>query len=335
MRVGDEEDDLAALARPPDLRDPVADPSAEVLRRLRRDVLQARLVLDRERLERDRAFEPRSRVLPRDHECLRLGNLVALRRRFLVAGDDLLGQLLAVRVNFVRLGDEHARLAVRPEVIEHRRGTIGRFTVRQKVLQGNDGGLVDRQDRALRRGIVGADRLDGVADELEADRLPGAGRVEVDHAAAHAELSGLVHRILPRVAGGGEKVAEIDRGDLLTGHEGQRCRLQMLRRADARQQAGGGSNDDPRRPGRQRMQRACARRSDVHVGREPAIGIDFVRRKGEHRSFSIGVRQTFERGDEEPHIAGHALDVAHRSARSAARDRGLPQRRHTSPWPPA
>ena len=108
VRVGDEEDDLAALARAPDLGDPVADPAAEVLRRLRRDVLQARLVLDRQRLERDRAFEPRRARPPRDDERLRLRHLVALRDRFLVAGDDLLGQLLAVRVHFVRLGDEHA-----------------------------------------------------------------------------------------------------------------------------------------------------------------------------------------------------------------------------------
>ena len=39
----------------------------------------------------------------------------------------------------------------------------------------------------------------------------GAGGIEVDDAAADAELAGLVDRILARIAGGGEPVAEIDR----------------------------------------------------------------------------------------------------------------------------
>ena len=43
--------------------------------------------------------------------------------------------------------------------------------------------------RSLRRRVVGAERLDGVADELEPDRPLVAGRVEVDDAAAHAELA--------------------------------------------------------------------------------------------------------------------------------------------------
>jgi hypothetical protein len=45
----------------------------------------------------------------------------------------------------------------------------------------------------------------------------GAGGIEVDDAAAHGELPGLVGRILRAVAGVGEPVAEIDRRDLVVG----------------------------------------------------------------------------------------------------------------------
>ena len=72
-----------------------------------------------------------------------------------------------------------------------------------------------RFDRSLRRRIVGAQRLDGVADELEADRLSRAGGIEVHDAAADAELAGLVGRILAGVAGLRQPIAKIDRRHLV------------------------------------------------------------------------------------------------------------------------
>ena len=85
--------------------------------------------------------------------------------------------------------------------------------------------LVDRFDRALRRGVVAAQRFDGVADELDADRRRVARGKDVDDAAAHGELAVLVGRILPREAGVDEQLGEIGRRDVL-------ARLEIERRAE-------------------------------------------------------------------------------------------------------
>ena len=100
--------------------------------------------------------------------------------------------------------------------------------------------------------------------------------------------------------------------------------------------------------GRQRVQRARARRGDVEVRREPAIRIDLVRRKRQDRPLDLGVRQAFERGEEEPDVDRLPLDVGvglARRARPAPRDAAtaansafaggvrpddLPARRHPS-----
>ena len=57
------------------------------------------------------------------------------------------------------------------------------------------------------------------------------------------------------------------------------------------------------------MQRPGAGRGDVEVRREPAIRIDFVRRERQHGSLDLGVRQPFERREEEPGVDGQLLDV--------------------------
>ena len=64
-----------------------------------------------------------------------------------------------------------------------------------------DRDAIERRERSLRGRVVPADRLDDVADELEADGLRFGGGIEVDDAAAHAELAVLVDRILRREAG--------------------------------------------------------------------------------------------------------------------------------------
>ena len=61
--------------------------------------------------------------------------------------------------------------------------------------------------------------LDGVADELEPDRLRFAGRKDVEDAAADGELAVLVGRIFAGEAGIDQQLAEIGRRDVLPGLE--------------------------------------------------------------------------------------------------------------------
>ena len=56
--------------------------------------------------------------------------------------------------------------------------------------------LIERGERSLRGRVVPPQRLDDVADELEADGLRFGGRVDVDDAAADDELAVLVDGIL-------------------------------------------------------------------------------------------------------------------------------------------
>src|SRR4029450_9736090 len=112
----------------------------------------------------------------------------------------------------VWLRHQHGRTSGGGQIVEDRRGSIRVIRVARKFGEWEDAGLSDGSDRSLRRGIVGADRLDGVADELEADRPFGARGVEINDAAADAELARLVNRVLSRVAGRREQIAEVEWG---------------------------------------------------------------------------------------------------------------------------
>ena len=80
------------------------------------------------------------------------------------------------------------------------------------------------------------DGFDRVADELDANRIVGAGRKPVDDAAADAELAVLVYRILAREAGIGEQVAKDDRIEVHARLQLDGGRLEIVRRAQTRQQ---------------------------------------------------------------------------------------------------
>ena len=221
------------------------------------------------------------------------------------------------------------------EVVDKRRAAIGRLFLRlvasafrrkiratlpcfrlrrkrisgQQLLQRDDVRLVDGLDGALGPRVVGAKRLDRVADELQADRLPRARGIEVHHAAADGELAGLVGRVLPRVAGVRQPIAEIDRGDVIAGAQSESGGLEPGGRAQARQERRGGRDHQPRGARAQRMKGAGARRRDVEVRRQAAIGIDLVRRERHHEVRGVGVRHAFEGRQEEPRVRGELLHV--------------------------
>ncbi len=83
----------------------------------------------------------------------------------------------------------------------------------------------------------------------------------------------------------------------------------MLRRADAREQSGGGRDDDARRSGVQRVQRPRARRRDVHVRRQAAIGVDLMRWERKEDPFGLRVREAFDGRHEETCVRREPLDL--------------------------
>src|SRR5206468_11843578 len=88
---------------------------------------------------------------------------------------------------------------------------------------GIDRRFVDRVQRALRKRREGADGLDLVAEELDAERFASRRREEVDQAAADCELAALVDTFYAFVSGEREFLGErLDR-DLTTCGERDRC----------------------------------------------------------------------------------------------------------------
>ena len=77
--------------------------------------------------------------------------------------------------------------------------------------------LVDRMEGALREGREGADALDLVAEELDAERLAPGGRVDVDDASAKRELASLLRLVDALVAGERERSASASIPGLVAG----------------------------------------------------------------------------------------------------------------------
>ena len=239
-------------------------------------------------------------------------SLVARHVRGGGAGDvfvallNLIEQLGRVRVDLVALRHDDARGAGARQVVEDRGAAI----VLQDVAQRDDRDLIDRRDRSLRRRIVGAQRLDRVADELEPHRVRFAGGKHVGDAAADREFPLLVGRIFAREAGVHQQLGEIDRRDVLSRLQGQRRRQHAVGGRDARQHGGGRGDHDARGALRDRVQRARPHRRDADVGRQAAIRIDFVRRKGQDRALNRRRRQPFERREEKRHVRAGFLEIA-------------------------
>ena len=136
-RVRDEDHRVAALAAATDLFYPILDPPREFNRRLTGDV-QSRFVFGkREGFERGRTLEPRRRRLPVDQQRVGRGCSLALLDGFRVAALNLLPDLLAVRLDFVRLRHKDQRPAVR-EIFEERGRPIELLVIGGQLLERYD-----------------------------------------------------------------------------------------------------------------------------------------------------------------------------------------------------
>ena len=280
-RVRDEDQRVAALAAAADLFDPVFQAAGELDRRLTGDVDRRRVVVgERQRLECRRAFEPCGDCVPVDQQVGRRRHALTFLHGFVVAALHLLPQLAALCVDFIRLRHEHDRTDGR-EVLEDRRRPIQFVRIAGQFLQRRDGRLIERDARTLRGRVVGTDRLDRVADELETNGLGRAGRVEVHDTTADAELAGLVDGILPGVAGLGEELGKHGRRDLLTGRQGHGGAHEPRGRREAREQRRRRHDQQPGRARRHAVQRAGSGRGDVEMRFQAPIRIDFVRGEGQ------------------------------------------------------
>ncbi|PYR09385.1 MAG: hypothetical protein DMF99_15570 [Acidobacteria bacterium] len=252
-----------------------------------------------------------------------------VRHERLVAAPHLFEQLRRRDLDFVALRHDRVRGFRAREIVEQRGGTI----VGEHVAQRHDGNPIDRRDRSLGRRIVGADRLDRVADEFEPDRMRFRHREDVDDAAAGRELAVLIGGIFAAEAGVDEQFRQIGRRDILTGFQLERGGEESLWRGHARQQAGGRRDDYSRGAAADAVQRAGPRGGDADVRREAAIRIDLVRRKRQHRPLGRHRRQPFERGEKERDVGDRLLEVAvarhdveHHPMRPRLRRRGHEQR---------
>ena len=196
--------------------------------------------------------------------------------------------------------------------------------------------LVERAGRTLRR----RDRRCGSTRSCRRRTRGGSaavapGRKQVHDAAPDGELARFVRRVLPRVAGSTQPVAEIDRRDVHPGAQHQAAQREARRRRQAGQQR------RPRKPPGScgalvdsRKQRAGAGRRDVEVRRETAVRIDFRATEAAGRpARPPPVREPFERAQEEARVGRELLDVAVGGRRAAAtwpRRRRQPRRR--SSW---
>ena len=262
-----------------DRAEPAADERRELLLGLREPAGGDRGAL---RLERDRLS---------GREGIELGCAVeGLRRELLFLPD---------RPHCFRLPDEVGRTGQgRHEVVRGRRlvivrerrfGQVG-AALRRRV----DHGALDRVQRALREGRVGAHRLDLVAEQLETERLAAGGREDVDDPAANRELAPFLGSLDALVAREGESLRQV-----LLRVLGQPDRLRALlgrwqafgdRGRRGRDEAAGG--EDVERPGpltdevRRRLEpgaptNAAARQErDAVVTEEPGGRLGRVARVG-------------------------------------------------------
>ena len=330
---------LAGLAQPPDLRHEIAHPAVQFDRRLAGDVVGGeglqRLTALRRRLgiiveselgDGGALIELGGYLRPVREQRVGRRRLFAPAHSLVVPALELLEEFRDIGVHLVAFGHDDARVASLGYVVEERRRAI----VAQHVAKRHQGELIDRGNRALRAGVVRPECLDGVADELEADRVSGGSGEDIEDSAAAREFAVLVRGIFASEAGVDQELGEILRRDVLSRLQVHRRAEHALRRAHARQQGRAGRDDDAGDAAGEGVEGRGPHRRHADVRRHAAIRIHLVRRHGQHGAFDRGFRQAFERGQEEPHV-GHCrveLRVARHDIQDDAVGHGAGGRRH-------
>src|SRR5205085_11646946 len=109
----------------------------------------------------------------------------------------------------------------RPELLAVTRAeALDRRIVEQHLADRSQHKFVECAGRALCQRVEAAQAFERVAEEIEADRLRRAGRVQIDDAASYREFAGLTHRIGPHVAVVAEEALQPVERDAPAGSEG-------------------------------------------------------------------------------------------------------------------
>ncbi len=138
-----------------------------------------------------------------------------------------------------------------------------------------DGGiedsLLDRVQRPLRERREGADRLDLVAEELDAERLASRRREDVDQPAADGELPAVVDALDPLVAGEGERLRQLLDAEFPSGAERERLGPRLRRRQRLRERVRGRA-DEP--AAGEHVERARPLADEMRRRLEPGLPVD-------------------------------------------------------------
>ncbi len=267
---------------------------------LGQEVAQA-LLADIERIRRQRPVDRRA------HRARRIGRLapalVMLADGRLAGLDRLVGQMVEAqrRRRIEIVGELHQLLVEQRQPVLHageRPAVADRFQERivgrgPEALQvaaaeALDRGIVqehladrqeveppDRPERALGQGVEGPDALQQVAEQIEPERLLGAGRVDVDDAAADRVFAGLHDRAAAPVAVMGEAAQQAVAIDPLAGRGAEQAAADDLGRRHLLQE-GVDRRHDQARPvlgvAGQARQDVEPARHHVAVGRGAIVG---------------------------------------------------------------
>ena len=185
--------------------------------------------------------------------------------------------------------------------------------------------LVARAGRTLAHRIERSDRLERVAKQVEAQRLLGARRKEIEQAAAHGELARLHHRLGPAVAVLAQEFGQpVDIDRLAFAQDRRRLGVKAFGRHALQGGAHRGEDDPRRRTGRlgrrQPAQRLQSLGHDVGMGRHAVVGQAVPCREDQHFALGAEEAQAVLQPLQPLTVARHVQDV-----RTASRPRQLHQ----------
>ena len=201
---------------------------------------------------------------------------------------------VAAQQRVEELVDVAVRHLLRGGELADRRGVVDHQAAVGDELAGRRGDRVpDGLLGALARRVELADRLDLVAEELDANGAVGLRGMDVEDAAAHRELAGLLHDRHARVAGGHQRLDEDVAIEGLADLEVDRPGADDLPGGHAQGQGRPRGDDDGRRLGRRQGAVALVAREppveDVHalrdhegLGAEALVGLGVVAREDPH-----------------------------------------------------